>query len=260
MNLHTKVRELGLSAEFSIIHLFEGGSALHGARLPGKSDLDIYGIFIEPSIKALGLDPFEHFVTTTSDESRRNTIDDIDCTLYSLRRWAQLAAKGNPTALNFLFAPNTVHSEDTNPHWNTYKRYFKEAILSQAAATHYIGFVEGQMRRLLGTGTGKHGQRPELVKESGYDTKAAMHAVRLLGEGEELMQQHRVTFPRPNVEELLTIRTGQWSLDKLCQRVSQGVIDLKAAAHYSSLPLKPNRHRVSELVSDLYLWHYEEIA
>jgi len=30
----------------------------------------------------------------------------IDVCLYSLRKWAGLAAKGNPTALHFLFSQN----------------------------------------------------------------------------------------------------------------------------------------------------------
>jgi hypothetical protein len=29
-------------------------------------------------------------------------------------------------------------------------------------------------------GTGKHGQRPEIMGKFGYDTKAAMHTLRLL--------------------------------------------------------------------------------
>src|SRR4051812_28407567 len=100
--LNDVVRKVGLPDNFQIIHLFEGGSKQHGARIEGKNDLDIYGVFIEPRVKELGLDPFEHFVTSTSDNQQRNSADDVDVTLYSLRRWAQLATKGNPTAINFL--------------------------------------------------------------------------------------------------------------------------------------------------------------
>ncbi len=32
----------------SIIHLFIGGSQLHGAKVSGYDDLDIYGCYIEP--------------------------------------------------------------------------------------------------------------------------------------------------------------------------------------------------------------------
>ena len=92
----------------NLIHLFEGGSALHGARILDTADLDIYGVFIEPKENIFGLSPFEHVVTSTSDQTERNTKDDVDITLYGLRRWAMLACKGNPTALSFLFAPSAM--------------------------------------------------------------------------------------------------------------------------------------------------------
>ena len=90
----------------SLIHVFVGGSELHGAKVLDTDDLDIYGVYLEPSELALGLERSEFFVWSTSGNERRNGPDDIDICLYSLRKWAALAAKGNPTALHFLFAPN----------------------------------------------------------------------------------------------------------------------------------------------------------
>jgi predicted nucleotidyltransferase len=253
MTLLKKVHELGLPPEFSVIHLFEGGSKLHGARIEGKSDLDIYGVFVEPRLRLFGLEPYEHFVSGSGDETRRNTASDIDCTLYSLRRWAQLAVKGNPTALNFLFVSNTVHSGDNNNFWMASRTYLREAIVAKSAAGHYIGFVQGQMKRLMGVGTGKHGQRLELQQEFGYDTKAGMHAVRLLGEGKELMETGAVTFPRPNVPELLEIRAGAWSLDTLCKRVSHDINELEIARDKSQLRDKPDRSWVSGILTSVYM-------
>ena len=131
----------------NVIHLFEGGSALHGARLEGRADLDICGIFIEPKRFLYGLDSFEHFVTSTSDESERNTPDDVDITLYSLRRWAFLACKGNPTALSYIDA---VGEKSLNSWMWGYAvlGQMKTAIVAKSAAAHYKGFVQGQMARL----------------------------------------------------------------------------------------------------------------
>lgn len=39
----------------SIIHLFIGGSQLHGAKVEGYDDLDIYGCYIEPPERILGI-------------------------------------------------------------------------------------------------------------------------------------------------------------------------------------------------------------
>ena len=109
------------------------------------------------------------------------------------------------------------------------------------------------MKRLLGTGTGKHGQRDELTQKYGYDTKAAMHAVRLLGEGFELMETGAVTFPRPDAEKLIEIREGKWSLDRVCAEVSVGIRLLNTAAELSDLPKRPDRDKVSEIVTGAYL-------
>lgn len=253
MTLLARVKEAGLPENFEVIHLFEGGSALHGARLEGKADLDICGIFIEPAINALGLDSYEHFVTSTSDQTVRNVAGDVDVCLYSLRRWAMLATKGNPTAINYLFA------SDSSYLWDGMCECLRRAIVAKSAAKHYVGFVDGQMRRLLGTGTGRHGQRAELTTEFGYDTKAAMHAVRLLDEGIELMRTGRVTFPRPNVGELIRIRQGAYSLDAVCSYVSRLREELIQAESSSKLQPRPDRLTVSAVVAGTYFVHYDKL-
>jgi hypothetical protein len=43
----------------SLIHLFVGGSQLHGAKVSGYDDLDIYGCYIEPPERILGVLPLE---------------------------------------------------------------------------------------------------------------------------------------------------------------------------------------------------------
>jgi len=88
-----------------IIHAFVGGSALHGVKLSGTDDTDVYGIYIEKAWLALGIERMDHFVASTSPQTRRNVAGDVDVMCYSLRRFADLAAKGNPTILHALFTP-----------------------------------------------------------------------------------------------------------------------------------------------------------
>jgi uncharacterized protein len=99
----------------NLINAFVGGSELHCAKIKATDDLDIYGVYLEPPELALGLERSEFFVWSTAGNERRNGPDDIDVCLYSLRKWAGLAAKGNPTALHFLsaqnYAPNQNHGK-----------------------------------------------------------------------------------------------------------------------------------------------------
>ena len=104
------VRDAGFPFPEPVLHLFVGGSELHGAKVQGTDDLDIYGLYIEPPEMALGLESLPHFVWSTAGNDRRNGPNDVDVTLYSLKKWAVLACKGNPTALHFLFSEGAVRN------------------------------------------------------------------------------------------------------------------------------------------------------
>ncbi len=195
----------------TVIHLFVGGSQLHGAKVTGYDDLDIYGVYIEPPEYILGLKNLEHFVWTSGAEGEKNTADDVDVTLYSLRRWGELITKGNPSILHFLFAAGEV--EHTT--WLNVTKY-RERFVTKKSANQYLKFANSQRMRLTGEkGTGRHGQRSDLVEKYGYDVKFAMHYIRLLYECLELLQQHRLTLPLPQKDLLIRVRTGHFTQDEV---------------------------------------------
>lgn len=57
--------------------------------------------------------------------------------------------------------------------------------------------------------------RSAMEIDHGYDTKHAMHLVRLLRMGEEVLKGEGVIVKRPDAEELLDIRAGLWKYDDL---------------------------------------------
>jgi predicted nucleotidyltransferase len=247
------VQQSGFPHLDSLIHVFVGGSELHGAKVKDTDDLDIYGVYLEPPELVLGLDKQDFYVWSTAGNERRNGPDDVDVCLYSLRKWAGLAAKGNPTALHFLFSPD--HSPKPEPWEGILKN--REVFLSRQAARQFRGFADAQVRRLQGIGTGKKGQRHELIGVHGYDIKAAMHVIRLLNEGIELMRSGTITLPRPEKELLITIRTGNYgSLERVLSLANALFSELEEAEAKSGLPEKVDRPRISELLSDTYLRHW----
>ncbi|SEF73967.1 Predicted nucleotidyltransferase [Bryocella elongata] len=240
----------GFDAPESIVHLFIGGSELHGAKVGATDDLDVYGIFVEPPSLALGLDPVDHFVWSTASDARRNGPEDVDLTLYSLRRWAALAAKGNATALHFIFADATATSL---PVW-THLQERKSVFLSRKSAEQFLGFAENQRQRITGEkGHGSKGQRPEYIGQFGYDTKAAMHCLRLYLECIELMEQGTITLPRPERDYLIEVRSGVWSLDQFLNEAKKLRNRAMEAASRSSLPDEVDRKLISTLVADAHL-------
>lgn len=57
--------------------------------------------------------------------------------------------------------------------------------------------------------------RHQLEVNFGYDTKHAMHLVRLMRMAEEILSTGEVLVKRPDAKELLDIRGGAWKLDDL---------------------------------------------
>jgi predicted nucleotidyltransferase len=242
------VRESRFSFPDALIHLFVGGSELHGAKVEGTDDLDIYGVYIEPPELALGLESLPHFVWSTAGDDRRNGPNDVDVTLYSLRKWAGMACKGNPTALHFLFTEGTIKSAT----WATIVKE-RATFLATPCIRQFVGFADDQIKRMTGQkGRGKKVQRPEIEAKYGYDVKAAMHALRLLYEGLELVSTGRITLPRPERELLTRVRTGMYSIETVLEMAYKLFSDCDDAAKASRLPEEIDRLAVSRLVSDAY--------
>lgn len=260
-NLDESVRKTPFMWPDSIIHLFVGGSGMHGATGNKPTDLDINGVYIQPVEMVLGIpqphvdeegvkhafDPDVHVWSSATDK-RKNTAEDVDLNLYSLRKWSNMAASGNTTALEFLFVPNLSTSKPNV--WEKYIVPNKDAFLSSHAGFHFAEFSKAMMKRLKGEGTGKHGQRTETISEFGYDTKAAMHMLRVLEEGRELMETGEITLPRPNADFLKRVRNGEFDLGEIEHMYDNRLAALHAARESSRLPAEVDRVRISSLITE----------
>lgn len=61
----------------------------------------------------------------------------------------------------------------------------------------------------------RNAARHELEVNFGYDTKHGMHLVRLMRMAEEILTEGKVLVKRPDAKELLDIRNGSWSYEKM---------------------------------------------
>jgi len=180
---------------------------------------------------------------------RRNGPQDVDLTLYSLRKWAGLVCKGNPTALHFLFAPGTIDS----PLWKMVRAHH-ETFLARDCAKAFLGFADDQIKRVTGEkGRGQKGQRVDLEEQFGYDVKAAMHSLRLLFECKELMTDHKITLPRPERDLLVEVRTGKWTLDRVVATAKDLALECENAAATATLPEHVDQAAISTLTAECYL-------
>lgn len=93
--------------------------------------------------------------------------------------------------------------------------------------------------------------RAELEAKYGYDTKHGMHLVRLMRMGAEILTTGKVIVKRPDRDELLAIRNGEWSYEKLIDYAEKMDIFLDEAAAKSPLPKSPNRAKLDGLCQKL---------
>lgn len=95
-------------------------------------------------------------------------------------------------------------------------------------------------------------KRSALEEQFGYDTKHAMHLVRLLRMGAEALQTGVLLVRRPDAEELLAIRAGKWTYEELVEYAEMMDNDVRVNLYAkSSLPKKPDIHLAAKLVLDI---------
>src|ERR1700748_3374243 len=213
-------------AENGMILRVQVGSGVQGTSISGQDDRDEMGLCLEPPqfVTGLarvlngtrGLGPsvrFEQYERHTAWDrpggvANRSGAGDLDVIIYSARKWGRLALAGNPTVLLVLFVPDeeVVFRDHAGAELVSNAARF----VSRLAAGRFLGYLKGQKAAMTGQ-AGAHTNRPELVAAHGYDTKYAMHALRLGLQGIELLTTGRITLPVPEPDRayLRSIRRGE---------------------------------------------------
>jgi predicted nucleotidyltransferase len=235
------------------------GSTVHGLNVnDGIEDRDEMGVCVEPIDVAMWLsEPFEQFIYRSAAEregrqSARSSAGDLDLTIYSLRKWLRLALKGNPTILLLLFTPEDqlVHADELGAELRT----LTPAIVSRRVQAPYLGYLQAQKQRLTGERGQKRVHRPELDEMYGFDTKYAMHMLRLGFQGVELLRTGSLTLPmrEPERSYLRDVRLGRVSEQQCLTRADELERELSDLATASLLPEAPDESRVAGWMVDVY--------
>jgi len=99
--------------------------------------------------------------------------------------------------------------------------------------------------------------RAELERRYGYDTKHAMHLLRLLRMGMEILESGEVHVYRPDREWLQAVREGTLAYQEVLALAAEYETRLAALEKMSSLPKESDREQAEELVMALqerFLW------
>lgn len=99
-------------------------------------------------------------------------------------------------------------------------------------------------------------KRRELVERYGYDTKNAAHLIRILRMGIEFLTDGTLYVERKDKHELMEIKRGGWSLDKVKAEAERLFALASEAFVRSTLPSEPDRKRAEQLVIDIVSEHH----
>lgn len=233
------------------------GSTVHGLVLGGSDDRDEMGVCVEPRRYVVGFGKFEQWIYRSAAERERHAgarsrAGDLDLTIYSLRKWARLALQGNPTVLLLLYLPDDALVKRTSIGEQLQK--LAPAFASRHAGKRFLGYLEAQRQRLVGERGQRNVNRVELVEEFGYDTKYAMHMLRLGHQGVEFLESGRLTLPmrEPIRSHLMEVRRGQGNLGEVLEECTRLELRLASLMDSSPLPLEPDVDTVENFVMDTY--------
>lgn len=248
--------EFRLIAEENTVLRGQVGSGLHGVTT-GDDDRDEMGVCIEPPDYVIGNARFEQYEFRTQPQGVRSGAGDLDLNVYSLRKWARLAAQGNPTILLLMYIPAselvtvTDVGRDIQAH--------PERFISREAAYRFMGYLKAQKERMLGLRS-QRTNRPELVEQYGFDSKFAYHMVRLGLQGVELMTTGRITLPMPEPERtwLRELRHGQHTKDEALELADDLYRQLEVLAATADFPQRPDHSLINDWLTDTYRAWWEQ--
>lgn len=95
-------------------------------------------------------------------------------------------------------------------------------------------------------------------KDEGKLLKHAMHLIRLLIMGTEILKTHEInTFREKEHDLLMDIRKGKYSYDEIYKLVELYELNFNEASVNTTLPNKPDEGQVEELLISLYEEYYK---
>jgi hypothetical protein len=127
-------------------------------------------------------------------------------------------------------------------------------FVSRLAASRFLGYLQAQKAAMTGQ-AGAHTSRPELVAAHGYDTKYAMHALRLGLQGIEFLTTGRITLPVPEPHRayLRSIRQGHVPLAEILDAIAGAEEHLARLREHSAVADQPHRAWVDDWLHRGYL-------
>ncbi len=233
------------------------GSRLYGFAMP-KSDRDYKGVWM-PTPDEILRGSKDHKETETFDNGQTGAKHE-ESVLYSPRRYIELCSGGNPTVLELAFIPaNLVQWCDE--FGDRVMAFVRSALISKRAGVAYMGYAHQQLdvvkrsaNENLALEVRAGAARLDLVRDFGFDTKAAVHLIRIATQGAQLMRTGVLdpVLHNPLVDELWRIRRGRSGYETATLMIEDALADLSQAVDESTLPERVDGAAVDSFIVELH--------
>ncbi len=254
------------------------------------SDTDIRGVFIPPRPLLLGLGRFEQYEDAASDTviyslakfvrlaltNNPNILDilwaDDEDVLFideygqRLRTSRDLFLSRQVAQTYAGYAASQIQRMETHYRWLHNPPDHQPTAAEFGAQPHPAGgvrFPNTHQERAFQSANkywqnyqkwraNRNPERSALEEAHGYDTKHALHLLRLYRMGIEILREGVVRVKRPDAAWLRSVRAGRYSYPELMQLVASLQQELAAAEAQTTLPLQPDEAAINALLVALH--------
>ncbi|WP_371094702.1 nucleotidyltransferase domain-containing protein [Streptomyces sanglieri] len=154
---------------------------------------------------------------------------------WELERFCVLALRANPNVLECLHSPLVEHIDDVGRELLS----LRGAFLSRLAHRTFVRYASGQRKKLEAD-----------VRQYGAPRwKHAMHLLRLLGTGRDLLRTGELTIEVGAArDDLLAVKRGEVPWVEVERRMNRLMEESEETARNSPLPREPDRARIEDFL------------
>jgi uncharacterized protein len=203
-----------------------------------SSDTDYRGVYLESDHQIFGLEKAEpsHFPSSKDD------------TIYSLKQFVNLLAKGNPNILELVWLQPEFY-EILDPIFEMFFIDCRKMFLSKSVGKSYLGYAKSQIHLVEKNSRAEHSR-------NGYDAKAAMHVFRLLYQLKHLLlhKNPQVFVNHETRKFLLRVRDGSMfrSIDDFKEEANAWFNEIDSLLEDSYLVDKVDHEWLNDHLVDFY--------
>lgn len=236
-------KEFGFNLDDQLLFSCYVGSQSHGTTIGPLDDIDIFAVLIPPASHILGLYTWDNWVYQ---------FEELDVTIFSLSKWISLLLKQNPNVLGTLWLKPEFYHLVTPQAKQIFEK--RDKFSSIQAYYSFSGYAKSKIEGLKNNAyKGYMGaERKKLVDKFGYDVKNAAHLIRLYRMGIEFCKTGVLEVYRPDREELISIKKGEWSLERVQQEADSLSQQMELAKKETVLHERPDFITANTLAIEIH--------